>query len=60
MSAAGPGELDHVLFPAIARLAAGLLERHAQQHRPADAALIGEVTDLLAQVSSCACRESRP
>ena len=35
MSAAGPGELDHVLFPAIARLAAGLLERHAQ-HRPAD------------------------
>jgi hypothetical protein len=51
MSAAGPGELDHVLFPAIARLAAGLLERHAQ-HRPADAALIWEVTDLLAQVSS--------
>jgi hypothetical protein len=32
MSAAGPDELDHVLFPAIARLAAGLLERHAQQH----------------------------
>jgi len=52
MSAAGPGELGHVLFPAIARLAAGLLERHAQQHRPADAALIWEVTDLLAQVSS--------
>jgi len=52
MSAAGPGELGHVLFPAIARLAAGLLERHARQHRPADAALIWAVTDLLAQVSS--------
>jgi len=39
MSAAGPDELDHVLFPAIARLAAGLLERHAQQQPPADAAL---------------------
>jgi hypothetical protein len=48
MSAAGPDELDHVLFPAIARLAAGLLERHAQQHPPADATLIWEVADLLA------------
>lgn len=48
MSAAGPDELDHVLFPAIARLAAGLLERHAQQDPPADAALIWEVADLLA------------
>src|SRR5260370_24773887 len=52
MSAAGPGELVHVLFPATARLGSGLLERHAQQPRPADAALIWEVTDRLAQVSS--------
>lgn len=44
------GELDRVLFPALSRLAVGLLERHAQD-RPADAPLIWEVADLLAAVS---------
>ena len=42
----GTGEPDRVLVPALIRVALALLECHAG-HRPAEAALVSEVADLL-------------
>lgn len=55
----GPGEPDRVLVPALIRVALALLERHAG-HRPAEAALVSEVADLLGEATRPAAPPGQP
>ena len=55
----GRTEPDHVLFPAVIRVALGLLERRAG-HDPAEAALAAELASLLGEVKRTAPPPAQP